>query len=354
MSAFHCCCVSVKRKEMNPLGFVFDLVIHFLISSLISLGSIFSFLFSLTYDHFFAQKVKIQYSRYAIVITGCDSGFGELSSRKLSSMGFHVISCCITADGVARLADTVSLAIVCDVTKETDVKELVLQTESYLQDKQIKLWAIVNNAGIGNSGAFDWIPTETIRKVMEVNFFGVVNVTKAFLPLLKQTKHSRIINLSSVAGFSSGPMMGAYAASKHAVEGLMKSVRMELKPWNIHVTNINPGFFRSPPLPPSRYCFPSTLPGRTPIVTKNTPETLKTFQSLPSELKSQYDQEIYTPSEFVLKLLEDPQLVVDAIVRGVTEKYVPMWLFPGIQSGYVLRSGTCSPFFPLTHGLADT
>jgi NAD(P)-dependent dehydrogenase (short-subunit alcohol dehydrogenase family) len=331
---------------MKVVGFLLDLVIHFLISSLISLGNILAFLSSLFYDHFLAQKMDIQYSRkYAVVITGCDSGFGELSSRRLSSMGFHVISCCMTSDGVARLSDTVALAIVCDVTKEADVKDLVLQTESYLQKKQIKLWAIVNNAGIGNSGSFDWIPTETIRKVMEVNFFGVVNVTKAFLPLLKQTKHSRIINLSSVAGFSSGPMMGAYAASKHAVEGLMKSVRAELKPWNIHVTNINPGFFRSSPLLISLslslvlffFFFSEVSHDRTPIVTNNTPETLKTFQSLPAELRSQYDEELYTPSEFVLKLLEDPQLVVDAIVRGVTDKYVPMWLFPGIQSGYFLR-----------------
>lgn len=76
---------------------------------------------------------------------------------------------------------------------------------------------------------------------------------------------------------------------------------------------------------------------RTPLVTNNTPETLKTFNSLPSELRSQYDENIYTPSEFALKLLEDPQLVVDAIVRNVTYNYVPMWIFPGIQAGYVLR-----------------
>ena len=72
---------------------------------------------------------------------------------------------------------------------------------------------------VGNSGAVDWISSETFRLVIEVNLFGVVNVTKAFLPLLKQTKNARIVNLSSVAGFLPAPMMAAYDASKHAVEG---------------------------------------------------------------------------------------------------------------------------------------
>lgn len=77
----------------------------------------------------------------------------------------------------------------------------------------------MHNNSIGNSGAVDWISTLTFRRVMEVNLFGVVNVTKAFLPLLKKTKGARIVNLSSVAGFIPAPMMAAYDASKHGVEG---------------------------------------------------------------------------------------------------------------------------------------
>lgn len=72
---------------------------------------------------------------------------------------------------------------------------------------------------IGNSGAVDWISMSTFRRVLEVNLLGVVSVTKAFLPLLKQTRGARIVNLSSVAGFLPSPMMAAYDASKHGVEG---------------------------------------------------------------------------------------------------------------------------------------
>lgn len=230
---------------MNRLiYFLFDLVVHAMVTGLVSVWNSISFVYSLFYDEFLNTKVNINSNNYCIVITGCDSGFGELTSRKLSTMGYHVISCCISDVGVKRLTDVVALAIRCDVTIEDDIQRLVKQTEDYMNKNNLKLWAIVNNAGIGNSGAFDWIPIQTLRRVMEVNYFGVVNITKAFLPLLKKTKNSRIINLSSVAGFNSSPMMGAYAASKHAVEGLMKSVRAELKPWNIHVGNICPGFFR--------------------------------------------------------------------------------------------------------------
>lgn len=97
---------------------------------------------------------------------------------------------------------------------------------------------------IGNSGAVDWISSTTFRRVLEVNLFGVVNVTKAFLPLLKKTRGARIVNLSSVAGFLPAPMMAAYDASKHGVEGYAKALRLEMKPWNIHVSNVNPGFMK--------------------------------------------------------------------------------------------------------------
>jgi NAD(P)-dependent dehydrogenase (short-subunit alcohol dehydrogenase family) len=241
-----CVGLTSSRTKMasQAVFFLLDLLAHGVVTLLVTISNVIAFISSLIYDHFFAKKCVMDYQQFAIVITGCDSGFGEMSSRRFSEMGFHVISGCMTEDGVKRLSNVVSVAILCDVTKESDVNQLAQQTDLYLKKKNLKLWAIVNNAGIGNSGAFDWIPTQTIRKVMEVNFFGVVHVTKAFLPLLKQTKNSRIINLSSVAGFHSAPMMGAYAASKHAVEGLMKSVRAELKPWNIQVVNINPGFFR--------------------------------------------------------------------------------------------------------------
>lgn len=193
---------------------------------------------------YFGSKVKIDCTKNAVVITGCDSGFGEMAARRLQKRGFHVISLCMTHEGVQRLTGVVSLAVVGDVTEEKDITNLVARVEEYMNVEKVKLWGVVCNAGIGNAGAVDWISTQTFRKVMEVNFFGVVNVTKALLPLLKRNKDSRVVNLSSVAGFLSAPMMAAYDASKHAIEGYAKALRAEMKPWNIHVSNVNPGFMR--------------------------------------------------------------------------------------------------------------
>ena len=135
-------------------------------------------------------------------------------------------------------------AVICDITKPKEVVNLVEETEKICQEHNAKLWAVINNAGIAIGGPLDWIDLDIYRRVMEVNFFGHVNITKHMLPLLKQTKHSRVINLSSIAGQGCSANLSAYGASKHAMEGFMKSARHELAPWNIHVSNINPGFMR--------------------------------------------------------------------------------------------------------------
>lgn len=219
------------------------LAIHGVVSScFLALNTI-----AFVYGHiakYFGSKANIDPKREVVVITGCDTGFGELTSRQLQQMGFHVVAVCVTPEGVQRLTDVVSLPLLADVTKDVDIENISVKVRDYLLKHNVKLWGVVCNAGIGNSGAFDWISSETFRRVIEVNFFGVVNVTKALLPYLKKNKNSRIVNLSSVAGFLSAPMMSAYDASKHAVEGYAKALRAEMKAWNIHVSNVNPGFMR--------------------------------------------------------------------------------------------------------------
>lgn len=85
----------------------------------------------------------------------------------------------------------VALALKCDITKCEDIENLALQTRKFSDSNNLKLWAVVNNAGIADSGAIDWLSMDTLRKVMEVNFFGAVGVTKAMLPLLKANPGSR-------------------------------------------------------------------------------------------------------------------------------------------------------------------
>ncbi|CAM9643370.1 unnamed protein product, partial [Ectocarpus fasciculatus] len=179
-----------------------------------------------------------------IVVTGCDSGFGELSAVRLSKRGFKVVAACLTKEGADRVRDSVATAVVCDITKEADVARLVKETEELVVSLNGHLWALINNAGIASSGPLDWVQLDSYRRIMEVNFFGHVSVTKAMLPLLKQCGQSRIINLSSLAGLLGGANLSAYSASKHAMEGFMKSLVSELRPWHIYMCNINPAFMR--------------------------------------------------------------------------------------------------------------
>ena len=159
------------------------------------------------------RHLRIQPEKCIIVITGCDSGFGLMSCKKLSKMGYLVVAACLQADSVVALKDTVALAVQCDITKEADVASLVQHTEDLSAKRKAVLWTVVNNAGVANSGNIDWISSSACRKVMEVNFFALFEVTRAFLPMLKKTKDSRIINLSSCAGLAGSYQMGPYCGT---------------------------------------------------------------------------------------------------------------------------------------------
>eukprot|EP00602_Paraphysomonas_sp_CaronLab_P002054 CAMPEP_0185025510 /NCGR_PEP_ID=MMETSP1103-20130426/8436_1 /TAXON_ID=36769 /ORGANISM="Paraphysomonas bandaiensis, Strain Caron Lab Isolate" /LENGTH=269 /DNA_ID=CAMNT_0027558719 /DNA_START=292 /DNA_END=1101 /DNA_ORIENTATION=+ len=240
-------------------------------------------------------------------------------------MGFHVVSGCLTDEGILKLQSIVSKTVKCNVCIADDIEKLAMETEKLANEKDCKVWAVVNNAGIADGGALDWTDMDVWRRVMEVNFFGVVAVTKAMLPLLKKNPGSRIINLSSLAGLLSGAAIGPYFASKHAVEGMAKCLREEMKPWNIHVSNINPGFMR------------------TPILSAGLAAAKKSFESAPAEITSQYDPSFIDHHVSMMnQSAEDPMKVVDVIVEAITDKNPPMWYFPGNSANIMRVMPTCS------------
>ena len=153
-------------------------------------------------------------AKKVVVITGCDTGFGFQTAQLLQQQGCQVVAACLTDEGVVALADKVSLAHRCDVTNAESITTLAAAVEKFIADHDgLKLWALINNAGIGIGGNIDWLPMDVTRKVMEVNFFGVVATTQAFLPLLKKCKHSRIVNLSSLAGLLGSQLLSAYCGT---------------------------------------------------------------------------------------------------------------------------------------------
>jgi NAD(P)-dependent dehydrogenase (short-subunit alcohol dehydrogenase family) len=206
----------------------------------IFLNALFYFIHILFYD----GKVEKNSNTKIVVITGCDSGFGLIASELLTSLGYQVVSVCLSQEGVERLRGSVAMALKCDVTIESDVTKMAADVEKYTKEQKQKLFAVINNAGILALGAVEWCPVSSYQKVMAVNFFGAVMVTKAMIPLLKANRGSRFIYISSVAGMHTFALGSAYFASKHALEGFTKTFRQEMTPWGVHVCNINPSFTR--------------------------------------------------------------------------------------------------------------
>jgi hypothetical protein len=105
------------------------------------------------------RNLNVKPSESVVVITGCDSGFGLMTAKKLSSMGYLVVAACLLPESVVDLQGVVALAVCCDITKAADIKLLASKTEELCVSRNARLWAVVNNAGIANSGGIDWVRT---------------------------------------------------------------------------------------------------------------------------------------------------------------------------------------------------
>jgi NAD(P)-dependent dehydrogenase (short-subunit alcohol dehydrogenase family) len=182
-----------------------------------------------------------------ILITGATSGFGKLLVEAFLKNGDFVIATGRDLHNrqevflAERQQFSESLMeVTMDVTKKQEVSEAV----NLITEKYGSLDILINNAGYGLFGALEDLLEEEIRYQMEVNFFGTVNVTKSFLPLLRQSK-GKIFNFSSVFGFMGFPLTGIYCASKYAVEGLTESLRGELAPHGVQLCLIEPGGYRT-------------------------------------------------------------------------------------------------------------
>ena len=127
---------------------------------------------------------------------------------------------------------------------ETD-KASLQRTVNDIASQHGFLHVLVNNAGYAMGGAFEDLSEQDIREQMEVNFFGVQNVIRAVIPLMRPRREGRIINISSVAGLDASPGLSAYNASKWALEGFSESLQAELAQWGIHVLLIEPGTYKT-------------------------------------------------------------------------------------------------------------
>ena len=177
-------------------------------------------------------------------ITGCSTGFGRELAKGALEAGNQVV---VTArkpedinDIVESFPDT-AIAVQLDVTKPGEIKSSVEQAIA----KFGRIDVLVNNAGIGYFGAIEESDDEEVRRMFEINVFGLANMTKEMLPFMRKQKSGHIVNIASIGGLVGFPGVGFYNATKFAVDGLSESLAKELAPLGIKVLVIAPSGFRT-------------------------------------------------------------------------------------------------------------
>lgn len=181
-------------------------------------------------------------SMRSVVVTGASSGIGLATAHHLARSGWRVFA------GVRRKGQQPELPpglseVLLDVTVPESVSAAVEQVAAEVGDRGLD--GLVNNAGIGLVFPMEHVPPQDLRDVFEINVFGLVATTQAFLPLLRQAR-GRIVNISSIGGLVTVPFGGALCATKRAVEAITDALRLELRPAGIHVSAIRPASIDTP------------------------------------------------------------------------------------------------------------
>lgn len=187
--------------------------------------------------------MKKQPKDRVILITGASSGFGKACADYLSRIGYRIY-------GTSRKADFETTEHsaspgfkmipmdVCDQGSVNQCIEFILQ-----QEKNIDV--VINNAGFGIVGAIEDCSIEEFKQQFETNFFGVIRICQSVLPQMRKQGFGHLITIGSIAGLMSVPFQGAYSASKFALEGLIESLRMEIKQFGIQAVLVEPGDFNT-------------------------------------------------------------------------------------------------------------
>ncbi|WP_448382552.1 SDR family oxidoreductase [Desulfosoma sp.] len=184
----------------------------------------------------------------SVLISGASTGIGRATALLLDRQGYRVFAGVrspeaaqqLSAQGSKRLSP-----VLLDVTKAEDIEGVYRLIGAQPDIQEHGLRGLVNNAGTVISGPLEFLPMEDARRQLEINLFGHMAVTQKFLPLLRQAK-GRVINIGSTAAFFAAPFLGAYCASKYAMEAFTDSLRREVQWQGISVSLVEPGYTETP------------------------------------------------------------------------------------------------------------
>ncbi|XP_071940883.1 retinol dehydrogenase 16-like [Antedon mediterranea] len=280
-----------------------------------------------------------------VLITGCDTGFGNKLARALDKQECHVFAMCFTEDGMQKLNADTSERLHCiqlDVRKHDSVLKAYDEVKRILPAHK-GLWGLVNNAGItGLVGMYDWWTKEELQNVFDVHLLGAIDVTNTFLPLVKKAK-GRVVNMCSSLGINPIPS-GGYGIAKLGLMVFSDGLRITLKKHGVSIHIIEPGYFRTFVADAKRNILPSMK---------------KAWDRLSTEEKDAYGpdyvEEYSNKVEDAMKLLCSPRLhyVTDDIQHALFARWPYNRYAPGIDAKLVWQPLQYFPSF-ITDKLFET
>ncbi|XP_039907745.1 D-beta-hydroxybutyrate dehydrogenase, mitochondrial-like [Simochromis diagramma] len=222
------------------------ITIFFLIEmvSIIPITAILLFIYSKLISIYRSNHV-LDSCGHAVLITGCDSGFGHHLACCLDQKGFVVFAGCLSPGGagaqsLVRQSSSNLKILKLDVTRDEDLQQAKKMVQENLPEKG--LWAVVNNAGISDWAEIEWSTIEDFQNMVDVNLFGSIRTSIAFLPLVRASK-GRMVFVSSIFSFFYCLNMGAYSVSKRGLEAFADCLRVEMASFGVKVSIIQPGNF---------------------------------------------------------------------------------------------------------------
>lgn len=275
----------------------------------------------------------------SIIKTGASTGIGRHAAEELARLGFTVLAGVRKESDIDTLKSShipTLLPVILDVTKDEDIQSVVEKA----RELKLPVWGLVNNAGLGYPIPVELADLKRVRQVYEVNVLAIIAMTQAFAPLLREAGSSstqegqgkgggagRIVNVGSATGTMAAQCDGVYASSKHAVEGLTDSMRLELSAWDISVSLLVPGQVQS-------NMWGKLTGHNAPAEKELSPEQYALYKPL-------FEQVNKAVTGF-LPRLSPPSVTSDAIVHALTNPYpktrylvaglngVPLWLIRGL------------------------
>lgn len=267
-------------------------------------------------------NAELPKSMPAVMITGAASGIGEVCALTLARLGYRVFA------GVRREEDGLALKqkaagrlnwLLLDVADTSSIARAANIVATTVGESGLA--GLINNAGLAGIGPLEFLPISDVRRLLEVNVVGLLAVTQAFLPLLRQAG-GRIINLGSISGRLALPFGGGYSLSKFAVEALTDELRFELRPWKMHVVLIEPGGIATPLWGKSREMARCLLEGMSEEARSYYGSLFPTLQALAAHWESEGTA---------------PDKVAQAVVRALTAASPKTRYFVGRRAGASAR-----------------